>query len=267
LPSAALFALMTKVGIVAMIRTLTLLFPDGTVGNIAMSKVLIIMAPLTMFIAALGALAARDTKTLIGWSVVGAAGLLATALAIGSAKALSGALFYLIGSTLATALLFLNAAAMDKSPESTPESKDLKIRWAWVGAFFLLGAVTTAGLPPFSGFIGKAVILAGASQHIWFAWITSVVLLSGLMSMIAFARLGSQVFWKRDTSTFAAQSMASVFTTSALAVAILALTIFAAPIQRYTDQAAIELRQPQITTANVLGKQPLPVEKKIEGAK
>jgi multicomponent K+:H+ antiporter subunit D len=267
LPVAALFALMTKVGIVAMIRTLTLLFPDGTVANIAMSKALIILAPLTMLIAALGALAARDVKTLIGWSVVGAAGLLATALAIGSAKALSGALFYLIGSTLATALLFLNAAGMENSPENTPESKYLKKRWAWIGAFFLIGAVTTAGLPPFSGFIGKAVVLAGATQHVWLAWITSIVLLSGLLSIIAFARLGSQLFWKGDISTFTPQSMTSVVTTSTLAVAILALTIFAAPIQRYTDQAAIELRQPQSTIANVLRKQQLPVEKKMEGAK
>jgi multicomponent K+:H+ antiporter subunit D len=263
LPIAALFALMTKVGVVAIIRTLTLIYPDGTFGNIAMNKVLIIIAPITLLVAACGALASREVKTLIGWSVVGSAGMLVTAVAIGNAKALSGALFYLIGSTLAVALLFLNAAAIDASTSRVSEGAANSNRhWAWIGALFFIGAVVVTGLPPFSGFIGKAVILAGAVQHLWPTWILSAVLIAGLLNVIAYARIGSRLFWKRDAVVGATTY---VLPTSILAAAIAAMTIFASPIQRYTDQAAIELRHPAIMRDNVLGKRPL--ERKNEPSK
>ncbi len=255
LPVAALFALMTKVGVVAIIRTLTLIYPDGSFGNVAMSKVLLIVAPITMLVAACGALASRELKTLIGWSVVGSASMLVTAVAIGNAKALSGALFYLIGSTIAASLLYLNASAID-APSSRPTegAANSNRNWAWVGTLFVIGAVTATGLPPLSGFIGKAVILAGAAQHMWPMWLMSMVLVAGLLNVIAYARLGSRLFWKRDA---AIDGATHVVPTALLALAIAGLTIFAAPIQRFTDRAAIELRTPSIMRDNVLGKRPI----------
>lgn len=273
LPVAALFVVMTKVGVVAIIRTLTLIYPDGTLSNIAMSRVLIIIAPITMLVAAFGALAAREVRTLIGWSIVGAAGLLITAVAIGNASALSGALFYLVGSTLGGALLFLNAAAIDETNHAThvkssaPTQAQVQTRasmWRRAGGLFLIGGICMAGLPPLSGFIGKAVILSGAAQHPALAWLFATILGSSLMTIVAYARMGSRLFLKHDSVVLPAGG----FLPSVVLVAgLIALTIFAAPITRYTDQAAIEMRQPQIMTGNVLDKRPMDPIKQSTGDK
>ena len=267
LPIAALFALMTKVGVVAIIRTLTLIYPDGTFGNVLMTKALIVLAPITMLVAALGALASRELKTLIGWSIVASAGMLVTAAAIGNARALSGALFYLVGSTIASASLFLLAAGVESnnaSSDSATSSTDHRPTWQWTGGIFLLCAMTLTAMPPFSGFIGKAVILAGAAQHLWPTWLLSTILVSGFISLIAYVRLGSRLFLKRDASVAMQHGYLPI---GLLAVSIMALTIFAAPIQRFTDQAAIELRQPQIMQGNVLGKRPMDAIKKVAPVK
>lgn len=255
LPVAALFALMTKVGVVAIARTLTLIFPEGGAINAQLSQALVVIAPITMLAASLGSLAARDVRTLIGWSVVGSAGMLVTALAIGSSKALSGALFYLIGSTIAAALMFLNAAALDEASAriGTAETRPSRT-WAWVGGLFLVGAAALAGLPPFSGFIGKVTILAGATTHPAQSWLWSSVLVAGMFSILAYARMGSRMFWKRDAAMLANSHFAA---TVLLGAGLIGLTIFAAPVQRYTDQAAAELKRPQIMINNVLGKLPI----------
>ncbi len=261
LPVAALFALMTKVGVVAIARTLTLIYPDGGDINAHMRDVLLIVAPVTLLAAAFGALAARELKVLIGWSVVGSAAMIITAMAIGNAKAISGALFYLIGSTVATALLFLNAAAIDaSSAEATRRAKSNNSHWAWTGALYLIGAAAMAGVPPFAGFIGKAVILMGAMQQAWAAWILTSILTASLLTMIAYARMGSRLFWKRDAASTATYRLPTI----SLAMMVFAMTIFAAPIQRFTDQTAIEMTRPQIMIDHVLGKLPQQPPKKVE---
>lgn len=269
LPVAALFALMTKVGVVAIWRMLTLIYPDGGTINAQIEQVLLFVAPVTMLVASCGALSARDVRSLIGWSVVASAGMLVTAVAIGSHKALSGGLFYLIGSTIATAMLFLNAASLDSTRAEHVSETGLapSSTWVWAGALFAIGAAAMAGLPPFSGFIGKATVLAGAStsvSHSWQAWIFATVLVSGLLSVLAYARMGSRLFWKRDAAVVAA-SEGYRAPTVVLAGALAALTIFAAPVQRYTDQAAAELKRPSMMIQNVLGK--LPAEKRQSEAK
>jgi multicomponent K+:H+ antiporter subunit D len=257
LPVAALFALMTKVGVVAVIRTMTLIFPEGGIVNQYMSQALLIVAPITLLVAAAGALSARDVRSLIGWSVIASAGLLITAVAMGGTKALSGALFYLVGSTLATALLFLNAAAIDEAGPRATSAGDLPSKaWAWTGALFFIGAAALAGLPPFAGFIGKATILVGSVNQMWQVWLWFTILGAGLVSMLAYARMGSRLFWKRDA---AGLSPAYLVPAIAFAAVLICLTVFAAPIQRYTDQAAVELRRPKAMISNVLGK--LPIQK------
>ena len=95
-------------------------------------------------------------------------------------------------------------------------------------------------------------------------WLLSTILVSGFISLIAYVRLGSRLFLKRDASVDMQHGYLPI---GLLAVSIMTLTIFAAPIQRFTDQAAIELRQPQIMQGNVLGKRPMDAIKKVAPVK
>jgi multicomponent K+:H+ antiporter subunit D len=267
-PVAALFALMTKVGVVAIFRTLTQLYPiEGDI-NRAISSVLMWVGPLTLFVGALGALAARTLPVLIGWSVVSSAGLMVTALALGTPRALSGAMFYLIGSTVATALLFLLAATIDASRAKHVEAGSASSsRWAIVGTLFAIGVVAIAGLPPLAGFIGKATVLAGATSHAQGGMVIAVVLTGGLMSLIAYARMGSQLFWKRSAVIENDPATQSVIVPALVLASLLGLlSVFAAPVQRFSDQAAIELQRPQLAAGNVLTKRPLAKDTPAIGA-
>ena len=127
--------------------------------------------------------------------------------------------------------------------------------WPWVGALFVIGAAAMAGLPPLPGFIGKAVILAGAGLppwSAWTAWVYGSVLTAGALTLIAYALMGSRLFWKRDAARVHPHRLPAI----GLAAALLVLTILAAPVQRYTDQAAAEMKRPGIMMDNVLGKLP-----------
>jgi multicomponent K+:H+ antiporter subunit D len=261
-PVAALFALMTKVGVYSITRTVTLIAPaSGEIGAAA-AAVFIWVGPLTLLLAAIGSLTARQLGELVGWTIMGSAGLLVTAVAVGSAKALSGAVFYLIGSTLAAALLFLLQLGIreghDHEAASTAAHATAPRTWAWVAGLFMLGAIAAVGLPPLSGFIGKAVLLAAAAADPGAIWLLIPILTASFLTLFAYARMGSRLFWKRD-ATVSLQFAA--IPAGALAVALCAMAIFAAPLQRMTDRAAVELLAPTKMIGAVLGSMPKPSER------
>jgi multicomponent K+:H+ antiporter subunit D len=241
---AALFALMTKVGVYSILRTSTLIVPaSGDAGGLIASALLWV-GPLTLLVAACGALAATKFPALIGWTIVNSAGLLVTAIAVGSAQALSGGLYYLIASTLAAALLFLlQGGVRDDAQTAAAPGRS----WPLVGTLFLLAVVSATGLPPLPGFIGKATILAGTFNIAGFAWLWASVLLAALITLIAYARMGSRLFWKRDTT---------IALGSHTLPALVAMTLAAAPVQRFTYRAALDLLKPQLMISAVMGAKP-----------
>lgn len=248
---AVLFALMTKVGVYSILRASTLIAPGSGEAGAMIASALLWVGPLTLLVAACGALAAPKLATLIGWTIVSSAGLLVTAIAVGSAQALSGGLYYLIGSTLAAALLYLLQSGVrdELQTAATPGSS-----WPFVGALFLLATVSATGLPPLPGFIGKATILAGTLNTSGFAWLWASVLLAALVTLIAYARMGSRLFWKRDvTIALGAHTLPALM----LAGALVAMTVAAAPNQRFTYRAALDLLKPQLMTSAVMGAKPI----------
>ncbi len=114
-PVAALFAIMTKVGAYAILRTATLLFGDtGTALANLFEPWLLPLALGTLGIGMLGALAAESLGRLAAWLVVASVGTLLTAFTLGAAGIAAG-LYYLPHGTFATAALFLLADAITKT--------------------------------------------------------------------------------------------------------------------------------------------------------
>jgi multicomponent K+:H+ antiporter subunit D len=256
-PVAALFALMTKVGVYSIMRASTLIFPADGSTHVHIAAALMWIAPLTLLMAACGALAARDVRTLIGWTIVGSAGFLVTAIAIGNARALSGAMVYLIGSSIAAALLFLVSAAIRSGVSPAINGNTTSNAWQWVAGLFFLAAVTAVGLPPFSGFIGKALVLSAAAGSSYAGWIFASILLASFITLLGYVRLGVRLFWKHDATVELSGYRVPAML---LASALVALTVFAAPLQRFTDRAATQLLQPSTMSAAVLGARPLAKE-------
>lgn len=258
-PVAALFAIMTKVGIYAILRTHTLLF-GSTAGDLShlFEPWLLPLALATLVVGTLGALAATRLAQLAAQLVLVSVGMLLAAVAVGQ-DGIAAALYYLPHSTFAAALLFLLSDAIrQRRPQSGDRfttDADLPRHALWGGLFFA-AAVAVTGLPPLSGFIGKFLILRAAPDQ---PWVWAVILVGALMAVIALARAGSSVFLAATPA--AAQSGHPVVTVSdgrelvaigGLLGLILALTAVAGPAVDFTQATARQLADPAQYTSAVL---------------
>jgi multicomponent K+:H+ antiporter subunit D len=191
---AALFAVLTKVGIVALLRCCLLLFPQMDFGPAIWAAGLG-----TLALGATGMLAARRLAGLAAHAVVVSVGMLLVAVGPLTREALAAALYYLAHGTLATAVLFLLCARVGMVRGETGDrllaGPAFRERAALPGAF-LLAAVAVAGLPPLGGFLGKLAILSAAAKAPGAAWTFTMVLVASLFSIVALARAGSVIFWK-----------------------------------------------------------------------
>jgi multicomponent K+:H+ antiporter subunit D len=264
---AALFAIMTKVGVYAVYRVHTLVFgaEAGAVADVAQPW-LLPLGLATLAIAALGALAASTLRTLVGYLVVASAGTLFTAFGVGGQAALGAALYYLVHSTLIAAALFLLADLVARHRPIAGDClrTDDAIRRRDALAFaFIVAAVAVAALPPLSGFVAKVALLDAFAAHPSGGWLWTVVLASGLLVIVAMARAGSHLFWRpppKDlpgASPIAAPTLAETAPLAALLTASIALSVMADPVLRYAQAAAGQLLAPDRYVEAVLGQQPV----------
>ncbi|MCA1773478.1 MAG: monovalent cation/H+ antiporter subunit D, partial [Halomonas sp.] len=198
-PVAALFAIMTKVGIYSILRVYSLIFGDQA-GNLeALEQSWVWWLSLaTLAAAGVGVMAARDLRLLIAYLVLISVGTLLAGVGMRSPDATSALLYYLIHTTLITGGLFL-LAEMIGLQRGKPGTRLVKgrpmVQGSALALAFFVGAIAVAGLPPLSGAFGKALMLNAAegSQRLWL-W--TLVLLAGLASLIALSRAGSTLFWR-----------------------------------------------------------------------
>jgi multicomponent K+:H+ antiporter subunit D len=276
-PVAALFAIMTKVGVYAIIRVTTLMFGagGGFVAGIALPA-LPVLALATLVLAAIGALAATRLRGLVGYLVIGSAGTLLLAVGLGTEGALAAGLFYLVNSTLVAAAWFLLAdriadarggsdslAAPAPPPAATPAASPPFGGWAPLGAAFFIAAVAVAGVPPLGGFLGKALLLQAAGGTPMAAWVLALVLGSSLAIMVALARAGATLFWEAAPRPVAGHPGAAhrgvhKLALVALLTAVLGSAVAAGPLAAYTASTARQLYAPAQYIGAVLGAAPVP---------
>jgi multicomponent K+:H+ antiporter subunit D len=262
-PVAALFAIMTKVGVYAIIRVFTLLFgPHAGAAAELGAPWILPLALATLAVAALGVLASRDLRSLTAYLIVVSIGMLLTAVGLFSPKGLSAALVYLIHTTLITAGLFLLADAIgaqrsamgDRLEAAQPVAQPVLF-----GMLFFIGAVAIVGLPPLSGFIGKLMILLASRGDPAVVWIWSIVLITSLLGLIALSRAGSILFWKTgepisgDSATKAVSPAAMAPIIVLLSFSML-LVIWGKPVTAFANATAEQLVNPQSYIEGVLGE-------------
>ena len=191
--SALFAALLTKVGIYALIRVFTLVFP---VEGSPIQTVLLAGAVLSMVTGSLGALAMTGTRRVLGFSIIASIGYMILGLALATPLAVVGAVFYLFQDVVVKANLFLGAGAARRltGSELFGQTGGLWRHRPWFSLLFLIPALSLAGVPPFSGFWAK-LLLAKATLDAGRYGLTVAVLGVGLLTLFAMARLWSEVFW------------------------------------------------------------------------
>ncbi|WP_257835524.1 proton-conducting transporter membrane subunit [Phenylobacterium sp. J426] len=186
-------------------------------------------------------------------------------VAVFQPAAMTGALYYLVHSTLAGAALFLItdlvAARRGEYGDALVGGPRFADSEALSGLFFAV-AIAVVGLPPLSGFIGKLLILQGVQGAVGGAWIWAVILGTSLIALLGFARAGSLLFWKSAAAVDECRAQAQPGGRAALAPAVgllgllVAAVVAAGPLTDYLQAASNQLFRPEVYMRAVLGGAP-----------
>ena len=253
-PVAALFAIMTKVGLYAVWRLWPLLFGhDASPLDGLVAPWLWGLGLATLLFAALGALAATRLAALTAWLVLVSVGSLMSVITVATTEAWAAGFYYLLHSTWSAAALFLLAGLIGSRRgllgDQLQSGNDLH---PVLGILFILLAIMLIGLPPLSGFIGKLLLLQAVPSAIFWA----VLLCSSLMVLVAFSRAGSTVFWRQQKDAFVEKMPLSEILPLLLLLGMtLALVIFAESANEVAGAVARQLMDGQLYIDAVLGEQ------------
>lgn len=197
-PVAAIFTIMTKVGIYAILRINGTIFEDDLSHSI-LANWLLPIGLITSIYGVIGAIGAERLRRFVGFMILSSIGTILIAISLFNTLAWAAALYYLVHSTLIAAAFYLLSGWITSQRGTfkdhfniAPQMKQHKV----VSLVFFLIALMMAGLPPFSGFLGKVFILQATSHSPYQLVIIAVVLIVSLLSIIAFTRIGFVLFWR-----------------------------------------------------------------------
>jgi multicomponent K+:H+ antiporter subunit D len=246
-PVAALFAIMTKVGVYSILRVHTVIFGEdaGALASIAIPW-LWPLGLLTLVMGAVGVLASPNLRTTAANLVIVSIGTLIVAIAMQRESATAAALYYIMHTTLITGALFLLADLISKQRGQAEDRYVIARKMKHgkvIGIAFFMAALVVVGLPPFSGFIGKVLILQAAEGMNEIAWVYPIVLVASLVSLMAISRAGTTIFWRHSGESTNDEPIAPV---KLVAIALLLstsplLVVFGGPVTDFTNQAAAQL--------------------------
>ncbi len=169
-PVTAIFAgLLTKVGVYALIRTQLLLFPPSA----RPSTVILWMAGLTMVIGVLGAVAQQDMKRILSFHIVSQIGYMVMGLGLFTVAGVAAAIYFIVHQVIVKTALFLTGGLVEHVGGSSRLSRvgGMLGTAPVIAVLFLVPALSLAGFPPMSGFIGKfALFDAGVGSAVVRGW-------------------------------------------------------------------------------------------------
>ncbi|HRB57511.1 MAG TPA: monovalent cation/H+ antiporter subunit D [Acinetobacter johnsonii] len=266
-PVAALFTIMTKVGIYAILRVNGTVFDDAISREI-LQYILLPIGLITSVYGVIGAMGAERLRRFIGFMILSSVGTILIAISLFNTLAWAAALYYLVHSTIIAAAFYILSGWITSQRgefkdhfKITPQMKQHKV----VALTYFTIALMMAGLPPFSGFLGKVFILQATAHSPYQLLIIVTILVVSLLSIIAFTRVGFVIFWRatkpEDNPNEAAYAAYQALPEQApkrndktiylLLVGLMAYMVFAGPIQKYTYQTAEQIQN------NVLYEQTL----------
>ncbi|MBN1091349.1 Na+/H+ antiporter subunit D [Blastococcus sp. TML/M2B] len=205
-PVTAVFAgLLTKVGVYAIIRTQTLLFPGGAFDGILMWAALA-----TMVIGILGAVAQTDIRRILSFTLVSHIGYMVFGIALASTAGLAGAIFYVVHHIAIQTTLFLVAGLVERQGGSTSVDRlgGLATASPLLAVLYFVPAMNLAGIPPFSGFIGKVGLLEAGIDDGGTLPVVLVVggVVTSLLTLVAISRVWNRAFWRPPAQSAAQDS-------------------------------------------------------------
>jgi multicomponent K+:H+ antiporter subunit D len=283
-PVAAVFAIMTKVGVYAVLRVSTIAFGAEAGASAGFADGLLLFGGIaTVAFGAIGVLASQTTGRLAGYCVLVSSGTLLGAVGMGSAAVTSGALYYLVVSTLAISAFFLLVELLDRVRvegahvlavtleaygDDEEEAELDEVGLAIPGALAVLSicfgvcVLLLAGFPPLAGFLAKFAIISAMFNPQGLAetapigpaawWLSGLMIFSGFAALVALMRTGINTFWVTMSDTPAPVRVIEIAPVLLLLGLTIVLTLMAGPTMEYMQDMAEALYAPAAHIADVL---------------
>ncbi|MGY0694309.1 Na+/H+ antiporter subunit D [Virgibacillus sp. FSP13] len=197
--SALFGALLTKVGIYSILRVFSLIF----IYKLDLTHhAFIWIAGLSMIFGIVGALSTSNIKLIIAYNIIPAIGFIMMGIGVFNQDAISGSIYYLVHDMIIKCALFLlvGAVAYVAGTSDLRKFSGLIHYYPLLGWLLFVSAFVLAGIPPFSGFIGKLLLLKGALSANEVA-IVILALLSSLLILYSIMKIFINGFWgEKDES-------------------------------------------------------------------
>ncbi|MEZ2122714.1 MULTISPECIES: Na+/H+ antiporter subunit D [unclassified Corynebacterium] len=279
LVTAVFAGLLTKVGVYSIIRVRSVVFTDGRLDGVLMWAAL-----LTMLVGILGAMAQNDIKRLLSFTLVSHIGYMIMGVALGTATGLSGAIFYTVHHILVQTALFLVVGLIERQAGSSSLRRLGSLAYVspLLAVLYLIPALNLGGIPPFSGFLGKLILVEAAAGHGGaMAWVlVAGAVVTSLLTLYTMTVVWSKAFWRdRSDAPDGATALAAtgplggtrreielserpdvgrmpagmVVPTALLVIASLAVSILAGPISAVTGRSAESAQDVAVYRRAVLG--------------
>lgn len=278
-PVAAMFAMLTKVGIYALLRIGSLLLPSGAPAAFG-GDWMFPVGMATLLFGSMGMLLAQQPQRLAGFATITSSGTLLSALGMPGVMLTGPALYYLISSVLALAafyllvemlartqafgadVLALSEDVFDLADAANADGSDdvvgqpIPRAMVFLGLAFIACALLLVGLPPLSGFVAKlgllsaALYAAGDTSNAWL--LTAAVLVSGFLGLLAWSRMGILLFWGDGVQVPRLRWLEALPVAFLIGLCIW-LTMAAGPVSTYLNAAAAGLDDPSVYIRAVLG--------------
>ena len=203
--SVLLAGIVTKVaGVYVLLR----LFSSVFILNPAFQNVLLFVGAFSIVLAALAALTQDDFKRMLSYSSISQIGYIILALGCGTPLAFAGAVFHFFNHAIFKSLLFVNAAALEKQFGSTDMNKlaGLGSKMPVTSFTSLIGLLSTAGIPPLSGFWSKLIIIIALFSSGRFIY-ASIALLASVLTLAYFLSFQRRIFFCKAELAASTQSV------------------------------------------------------------
>ncbi len=202
-----------------------------------------VIGAITFLVSEFTALNQTNVKRLFAYSTLGQLGILFMALSTNSSQTVSGALFHLTSHSISKLLIFLALGILIHKFKSAKIDILGNFKSGFLTIVLAIGFLSILGIPPFSGFVGKILILKGFALSQNYTAIAFILLVS-IVEAIYFFRLTAMMLDKKRAKVTVKVGSVNYIILTLLAVLIILFGVYPSLLTHYTDLATNALLHP-----------------------